>query len=190
MRASSFLSVIIISLTWHTLQVSHPYQPRLFSPALGILSTCVRLLSLTSKCYARGRASPSPTDGYSPAVQLPLSLSSSCHHHRHPAAIVVVVQLPSSSSSSHHCHCPSLSGPCRLARIRGTRCPVSWTCMVSRDTIPRWWMPRIARIVLPQVVQQDHLPFYLLQVSIHARQGCSYQPGISLTLALPSSRQC
>jgi hypothetical protein len=43
---------------------------------------------------------------------------------------------------------------------------------------------------LPQVVQQDHLPFYLLQASIHTHQGCSYQPGISLTLASPSSRRC
>jgi hypothetical protein len=87
-QASSFLSVIMISLTWHTLQASHPYQPRLFSPALGILSTCVRPLSSTSKRYARGRASPSPTDGCSPAVQPPSSSSS--RHCRRPAATVVV----------------------------------------------------------------------------------------------------
>jgi hypothetical protein len=183
-RASSFLSVIIISLTWHMLQVSSPYQPRLFSPALGVLSSCVRPLLSTSKRYARGRASPSPTDGRSPAIQLPLLLLSSCHcrcclaaiivvvqlplsllsgrHHRccpaaivvivqppllslsscHccccPAAIVIIVQPPLSLSSCHHCH-PSSSGPCRLARIRGTCCPMSRTCLVSRDMTPQWW---------------------------------------------------
>jgi hypothetical protein len=129
MRASSFLSVIIISLTWHTLQVSRQYQPRLFSPALDVLSTCVRPLSSMSKHYARGRASPSPTDGRSPAVQLPPSpsvmveswsnptggcspavqppspLSSSRHRCCRPAAIAVVVQPPSSLSSSHHRCC-------------------------------------------------------------------------------------
>jgi hypothetical protein len=151
----------MIALTWHTLQVSSPYQPRLFSPALGVLSTCVRPLSSMSKCYARGRASPSPTDGCSPAIQPPLSLSS-CHccrcpaaiivvvvqppllllssyHHRCcPATIVVIIQPPPSSSSHHHHH-PLSSGPCRLARIRGTCCPVSQTCMVSRDMTPQWW---------------------------------------------------
>jgi hypothetical protein len=214
-RASSFLSVIMVSLTWHMLQVSSPYQPRLFSPALGILSTCVRPLSSTSKRYARGRASPSPTDGHSPAVQLPPLLSimveprsnptggcspavrpppslSSCHRCRCPAAIVVVVQLPSlslsgchrchrpaaivivqppSSSSSRHRRCPIatiivrcrplLSWPCGLVRMRGTRCPVSRTCMGSRDTIPRWWTSVDAAYYAhrcSQVVQQDHLP--------------------------------
>jgi hypothetical protein len=113
----------MISLTWHMLQASCPYQPRLFLLALGILSTSVRPLSLMSRCYTRGRASPSTTDGCSPTVQLPLS-SSSRHHCRRPAATVVI---------RHR------SRPCGLARMRGTRCPMSWTCMVSRDTIPQSW---------------------------------------------------
>jgi hypothetical protein len=137
-QALSFLSVIMIALTWHTLQVSHPYQPRLFLPALGILSTSIRPLSLTSRCYARERASPSPTDGHSPTIQPP-PLSSSCHHH----------------------HWLS-SWPCGLARMQGTHCPVSWTCMVSRDTIPQWWTSVDAAYYAhccSQVVQQDHLSF-------------------------------
>jgi hypothetical protein len=195
MQASSFPSVITISLTQHMLQVSHPYQPRLFSTALGVLSTDVRPLSSMSKRYARGRASPSPTDGRSPTVQLPPSSSS--YHHRRPTAIVVVQPPP--SSSSYHCHRPAAT-----VIVRHRVGHVDWRGYkghVVPCTRPAWyrgiqsldgghqWMPCIVRIILSKWFNGTTC-LYLLQVSVHGRQGCSYQPWISLTLTSPSSCRC
>jgi hypothetical protein len=111
--------------------VSHPYQPRLFSTALGVLSTDVRPLSSTSKCYARGRASPSPTDGRSPAIQPPLSSSS--YHCHHPTTIVIV-QLPPSLSSCHR-HCPATIVTIQLPPSSSVVKWAMWTGKDTRDTL-------------------------------------------------------
>jgi hypothetical protein len=163
-QALSSLSVIMIALTWHMLQASRPYQPRLFSPALGVLSTSIRPLSSTSRCYARGRASPSPTDGHSaaPSVQLPPSLS-----------IVKLAMWTGEDARDMLSHVPDLHG------IKGYN-----PSMVDVSGC------RVLRASLFPSGSMGPLTFYLLQASVHGRQGCSYQPWISLTLTSPSSRRC
>jgi hypothetical protein len=138
--------------------------------------------------------------------ELPLAPQMGIHppynrHCRHPATTIAI--QPPLSSSSHHHHRPATIVIVQLPLLSSIVELAMWTGEDARDTLSRvpdlhgieGYNPSMVDVSGCHILHASLFPsgstgpltFHLLQASVHRRQGCSYQPGIFLTLASPSS---